>query len=350
MKFRQTSEGKDNAAEKMKDRIRASLIDTGAAAVGFARADEVEPSVTENFHNWIEEGCHAGMEYLNRHLTLRQHTDSVLPGARTVISLAYSYYPLNWRAEGMSSIAAYAYGEDYHTVLRETLHPVVKTLQKEYGGKWRICIDSAPVAERYWALKSGIGKGGKNGCVIIDGCGSFSFLVEILTTLEIPSDSASDEVCENCGRCLEVCPTGALRQDGTLDARRCINYLTIEKKGDFTQEEEKLIVMHEGYLFGCDKCLRVCPHNSNSDKKAPNLFSSKREILELTPEEMIKTDPENFRKHFGQTPLNYAGIEKLQRNARTLLKNKLETNDFQPLSLSRGDKIRTCDHTPPRRC
>ena len=306
----------------MKEDIRKLLLDSGAVAVGFAMAGEIDSAVHEDYVKWIGEGYNADMDYLKRHIPLRHHTDHVLPGAKTVISLAYDYYPEKFLPPENASISAYAYGDDYHGALREILSPLVKDLQKKLGGEWRICIDSAPVAERYWAMKSGIGRRGVNSSVIIAGAGAFCFLVEILTTLSIPPDKPSDAFCDNCGECIRKCPGKALRGDGTMDARRCINYLTIEKKGEFSPEEEKLVSEGSGYLFGCDVCLRVCPHNKDIIHTKYASFSLNDEIKNLTPEKILSLESQEFKDKFKNTPLGYGGLKRLRRNASLLISKK----------------------------
>lgn len=250
----------------MKEEIRKQLLETGAVAVGFAKAGEIDEATHEYFKNWVGEGYNGEMGYLERHIPLRRHTDYVLPEANTVISLAFSYAPNEWRPLELPMISAYAYGEDYHKTLRRILKPVVRNFEEKYGGRWRICIDSAPVSERYWAVKSGIGYRGLNGCIIVDGCGPLCFLAEILTTLRFPPDESDEAtlhsvMCSRCGKCVESCPTKALQPDGTFIATRCINYLMIEKKTPLTSSEQAIISTPPGYLLGCDRCLRPCPHN-----------------------------------------------------------------------------------------
>ncbi|MDE6793796.1 MAG: tRNA epoxyqueuosine(34) reductase QueG [Muribaculaceae bacterium] len=249
----------------MKETITSAIKATGAVAVGFAEAAEVDPQVISDYQEWIAGGNHAGMDYLARHAVLKSHPRYVLEDAATVISIAYSYAPAVWRDPALPVIAAYAYGDDYHDVLRRRLEPVVADLKQRFGGSWRICIDSAPLAERYWAIKSGIGRRGLNGSVIVDGYGSYIFLVEILTSLPLPSDEPSDTFCARCGECLKACPQNALRPDGTIDCRRCLNYLTIEHRGDWEGEELEAMQTPAAKhtLFGCDICQRVCPHNRN---------------------------------------------------------------------------------------
>ena len=308
----------------MKEKIRESLIKSGAAAVGFARAGEIDKSVHEKFKEWIGKGKHGDMSYLERHIPLRKHTDNVLMGATTVISLAYSYFPKEWRSNELPCISAYAYGEDYHYSIKEKLLPVVKDLQVEFGGKWRICIDSAPLAEKYWALKSGIGKRGLNGSIIVNGCGSMCFLAEILTTLSITPDNPSEEICEKCGECIRICPVKAISGDGTIDASKCINYLTIEKKGEFSEVEKKLLRSEEGYLFGCDRCIRVCRYNRAPSCSNYTEIHDIPEINSLLPCHIINIGEGEFKKIFARSPLSYAGLSRLHRNARNLLE---ETND-----------------------
>lgn len=309
----------------MKEDIRQSLLKAGAIAVGFAQGGEIDPDVHKDYVEWIGEGRHGEMGYLERHIPLRHHIDHVLQGTKTIISLAFDYSPEEWRENDFPYIAAYAYGEDYHLLLRERLKPVINEFKRIYGGEWRICIDSAPVAERYWALKSGIGKRGLNGSVIVKGAGALSFLVEILTTIELEPDQPSIEFCKGCRACVKICPTQALKGDGTMDARRCINYLTIEKRGDFSREETELINLDSGYLYGCDRCLRICPHNGENihTNCTQNLFINK--IKDLTIEDILSLGVEEFKERFKKSPLFYAGYDRLQRNAMAI-KNKSTGN------------------------
>lgn len=306
----------------MKKYIRERLLGAGAIAAGFAKAGEISAEASSEYEKWIGEGCHGEMGYLERHAALRRHTDHVLPRAQTVISVAFSYVPEEYRPETDATVASYAYGEDYHKVLREKLKPTVDDFKQRYGGSWRICIDSAPVAERYWAIKAGIGKRGLNGAVIVEGCGPMSFLVEILTTLEISSDVPSEEWCERCGKCLIVCPGQALKGDGSMDARKCINYLTIEKKGEFSEEEKMILRSGHGHLFGCDRCLRVCDSGikkpGRNEIKTLESFLLQKDIRELTPEKLVKIGRDEFEKKYCNSALGYSGYDKLIRNAKNL--------------------------------
>ena len=271
----------------MKETLRKEILATGAVAVGFAMAEEVDSNVMESYHEWIAGGNHAGMEYLSRHELLKSHPRNVLEDAATVISIAYSYAPADWRPDWLPAIAAYAYGNDYHEVLRAKLQPLVESFNSRFGGQWRICIDSAPLAERYWAMKAGIGRKGLNGSVIVDGYGSYIFLVELLTSLRIDSDSPSEAICASCGECRRACPTGALLSDSTIECRRCLNYLTIEHHGDWDPEGMAAMQTPAGQhtLFGCDICQRVCPHNRDIPPTPIKEFHPRLGIIPGTPEE-----------------------------------------------------------------
>lgn len=321
--------------------IREDLIKeltaAGAVAVGFAKADLVDEETMLGYEDWIAQGNHAGMDYLPRHAALKRDPHNVLDDASTVVCVAFSYYPKKWRDDSLPYISAYAYGEDYHETLRKRLEPIVTKMKTDYGGDWRICIDSAPLAERYWAVRSGIGKRGVNGSVIVNGYGSFVFLAEILTSHPLFSDTetgreytsdASSISCLKCGKCLEACPTGALLGDGTLDSRRCINYLTIEHKGEWTEEGKEAMLTDAGRntLFGCDVCQKVCPHNIAVAPTTLPEFSPRKEII--PGEESVLNDKESllsigqteFSRLFKGSPIKRARLAGFHRNASNLKK------------------------------
>lgn len=300
----------------MKEEIRTSLLSSGALAVGFSKAGKVPSEVSEIYESWIGEGKNGDMEYLARHIPLRKHTDNVLQGAKTVISLAFPFYPPEWRDSTLSVISCYAYGEDYHEVIKKRLYPIVIDLKELFGGEWRICVDSAPLEERFWAMESGLGIKGLNGTVIVEGCGSYCFLAEILTTLEIPADKASKKSCQGCNICIQSCPGKAIIGDGTIDARKCISYLTIEKKGLFTPIEDGLIGSGKagGYLYGCDLCLRCCPLNKDLPPTSIKEFIPKKEILELKEQDILEMDETRFRAIFKNSAIRRRKLEGLKRN------------------------------------
>lgn len=304
-----------------REAVREAVLGCGAVAAGFAMATEVPKEVSVGYDAWIDAGKHAGMEYLRRHSRLKTHPCHVLEGVRTVISVAFSYAPPCFRAPELPMIACYAYGSDYHDVLRRRLLPVAERLKGEMGGEWRICIDSAPLHERYWALRCGIGIEGKNGSVIVGDAGGFIFLAELLTTLQLPPDCPSGSICSDCGACRRACPQNALDENGAVDARRCLNYLTIEHRGDWDTEGQKAMSSIQGKrtLYGCDICLRVCPHNSHVAPTSVSEFMPRPEIMDLTASDVAEMTQSQFSAIFKGSPIKRAKLEGLRRNARNIL-------------------------------
>lgn len=247
----------------MKERLRRMLLDAGACEVGFSRCEPLPADERRRRREWVDAGCNASMDYLARNADLRDDPSGLLEGCRTVISLAFPYRHTRERSPELPRIARYALVPDYHKALRKLLKPLLREFEAATGARTRVCIDSAPVAERFRAMRAGIGRRGLNGCLITPSAGSFVFLAEILTDLELEPDEPIGELCLQCSACLRACPGDALNGDGTLDARRCLSYLTIEHSGPFTPEALEILDTPQGRrtLFGCDICQDVCPHN-----------------------------------------------------------------------------------------
>lgn len=298
-----------------REALRKLLTDAGAAAVGFAEAAPVGEREEAGYRAFLAEGRQAGMAYLERNADLRSDPRTLLEGARTIISLAFSYWPGEEVAR-KAPVALYALGRDYHKALRSALKPACREMERTYGCQTRICVDSAPIAERYWAWKAGLGVKGLNGCLIVPGAGSFIVLAEILTTMEIEPDEPAAGDCGRCGACLKACPTGALGPEG-VDARKCLSYLTIEHKGDWPEGTDS-----KGSLFGCDRCQSACPHNRRPAAARLSDFAPRREVLDLTPRQCLQMRDEEFTALFAGSPLARAGAEGLRRNAREALKGE----------------------------
>ncbi len=232
----------------------------GFDLVGICRADP--PDSLAHYDAWLAKGYHGTMEYLARHRLIRSDPKHLLPGAQSVIALGLNYAqdpPLE--AADRPKIARYALGRDYHRVLRQKLRPLAKRLE-ETGAKTRICVDSAPIPEREYAHRAGLGWFGKNTCLIDSHRGSWFFLGLVLTTLELEPDAPAEGGCGTCKRCVEACPTGAIVHEAgrwQIDARRCISYLTIEHRGEIAPELSDRL---EGWTYGCDICQEVCPFNA----------------------------------------------------------------------------------------
>ncbi|HYD49833.1 MAG TPA: tRNA epoxyqueuosine(34) reductase QueG [Terriglobales bacterium] len=301
-------------------RIRTLASETGFGLCGFARVSP--PPHREMVENWLAEGNAASMDYLERGLAKRFDPSLLLPGVRSVISLGCRYQPPplpnppDWRAELRGRIAAYALGVDYHRVVEKKLKQLARALMVEIpGAQFRWYVDTGPVLEREWAAASGLGWFGKNTNILHREQGSWFFLAELLTDLELAPDPPVSDHCGSCTSCLDLCPTGALAPGYRLDARRCISYWTIEHRGPIAPEIRPQL---GNWVFGCDICQEVCPWNEKYGREhppaaAPELFPSLPELLRL--------DEESFRLRFRATPLLRSKREGLARNAAVALGN-----------------------------
>lgn len=305
----------------MKEEIRKILLDAGACAVGFAKCEEVDSGDWSRFESWLAQGRHAGMGYMGNHAAIRRDPRLLLDGAHTVISMAFNY---RGEPRPRPPIAAYALGDDYHEVLRDLLRKCLEHFPKDEG--YRICIDSAPILERYWARKAGIGIIGDNGSLIVPGAGSMVFLAEIITTLGLEPDREWTRGCGSCGACRRSCPTGALSFSGNaIDCNRCLSYLTIEHRGDWTEPvhlDALTAAASKGMapLFGCDHCLSVCPHNRGKVRATtlPEL-SPRKEILSVTPQDILSMGQSDFSATFRRSPIKRGRFDGLRRNALMLI-------------------------------
>lgn len=300
-----------------RESLRRRILAEGAAAVGFASARPTQKEERERLREWIAAGRNAGMSWMERHLLLRRDPGNVLPGARTVICAAFPYAPATPRYPELPVIARYACSPDYHETLRATLGAVMTDVTKgSREGEWRVCVDSAPLPERYWALRAGLGLKGDNGMLIVPGTGCEVFLAEILTTLEFEPDEPSARECLHCGACRRACPTGALLDDGTIDCRRCISYLTIEHHGPWNDPEARSAMntpAGKRSLFGCDACVTACPLN-NPAVRGPETLKM---LLCFDGSDMPESKGA-FRRAFAGTSLLRTGRDGLLRNLENL--------------------------------
>ncbi len=293
-----------------------ALNQIGVDLIGITKAS---PSKEGKAHleNFITEQRHGDMSYLENS-ELRTNPESILPGAKSVIVIGINYYrekPETPPDQGR--IARYAYGRDYHKVIKKTLKQLIQHLESEQpDSQNRACVDSAPLLEKDYAIKAGLGFIGKNTTLINPNKGSFLLLGEILTTLDLESDQNKAGTCGSCTRCLDACPTNALTEPFKMDARRCISYLTIEHQGEI---EPDLANKMGNLIFGCDICQEVCPYNQAFAKplkfeplKAVKIAGDSISLDEILA---IKDDEEYLQK-FAGSPLMRAKRKGLQRNAR----------------------------------
>ena len=281
----------------------------GFVALGFSRSEK--PLFFDAFCTWVDAEKFGQMAWLKRHRDLREDPGKLLSKCQTIISLAYPYSPEKPCTPEGFTMARYSEPQkkDYHNRVRKKARRLALEIMASYpGSKTRVCVDSAPILERSFAYRSGIGFLGKNNMLIVPGHGSYVFLAEILTTALLPlGDSRPrEDLCGNCTRCLDACPTGALEGSRRLDASRCLSYHTIEHEGDFDSETGERM----GRCFlGCDVCQEVCPFNRVQKTKAATLPGIG---------EFLKMDDVEFKTLFGQTALARPGLERIQRNIRAV--------------------------------
>ncbi len=314
------------------DQTRESAVkrlarECGFELVGIAAAEPL-PEIAW-YREWLRRGCHAGMTYLEgRGAELRADPRALLRSAKSIICLGKVYntpgpYSIDYRAAGRFWVSRYAWGQDYHYLLRRDLRRLARRLSTSFEEplEWRGCVDSAPLLERAYARRAGLGWIGKNSCIINQKTGSWVFLAELLVSWELAPDAPVAERCGSCRRCLEACPTGAIiRSDFpggpayTVDSRRCISYLTIEHRGALPLGAK---ISLRRNLFGCDICQEVCPWN----RKAPLSGEPGFQPANFAPEaaELLRLDEAEFKQRFRRTPLARAGRAGIRRNLGALL-------------------------------
>lgn len=301
---------------------RQAIIDAvtsaGACAVGITVAKIVDDDERNLFNDWLAKGNHADMQYMERNENVRFDPSELLPDAKTIICAAFAYGG-NSVTKRSPLFADYAVGDDYHLVLREHLKPVAEMLERLVpGSATRICTDTAPIREKWWAKRAGIGFTGLNGLLIVPGAGSRVFLSEILWTGVADSDTPCTLTCAACGACIRSCPGKALNGSGTVDARKCLSYLTIEHRGELPDN-----VQLPGRLYGCDICQDVCPHNKNVNPYILPEFSARPELLALDTQRIETMQQEEFSSIFRHSAVKRVKLDGLRRNAlRKLGKSK----------------------------
>ncbi len=302
----------DSIPCRCSDIVKQWAVQAGACAVAVARVENVNPEADKLYCSWLERGYNGDMRYLQKYPEIRRRPELLLPGASSMVCCAFAYVPP--RAGSKQHIAAYALGCDYHDVLRHRLGAVAQKITDAYGGECRVCVDTAPLRERYWAQKAGLGVIGINNHLIVPGAGSYVLLGEILTTVPLRPDAPSVNDCGRCGQCVKACPAGALMPGGTVDARKCISYLTIEYRGEFEENTD----LH-GCLYGCDVCASVCPHNIlASPPPVVEELRPRTDILALTPDDVLDMEQEKFSVLFRGSAIKRAKLAGLRRNALRL--------------------------------
>jgi epoxyqueuosine reductase len=297
--------------------IKTAAQNLGFSSCGIARAQRLDDDAIR-LEKWLKYNMHGSMQYMEKYFDLRIDPTRLVHGAKSVITLLMNYFPAADQHKNTPGISKYAFGKDYHEVIRDKLNALLISIRENIGEvNGRVFIESAPVLERSWAQRSGIGWVGKNGNLIAKQEGSFFFIATLITDLELEYDDPfAKDFCGTCTRCIDACPTEAIHPGKIVDGSKCISYYTIELKDMLIPGEMK--GKFSNWMFGCDTCQDVCPWNRFSKPTTEAAFTPFPEILNLSTSEWLEMTEENFRKVFKDSPLKRAKFKGIQRNLKFL--------------------------------
>ncbi len=302
-----------------KEMVTAKAKEIGFDLVGFSEAAILMEN-TAILKNWLNSGYNAGMEYMERNIEKRENVKNIFPNAQSVISLGLNYYTSNIHTNKKSfgKISRYGWGTDYHFIIWEMLDKLIVELQKiDSTFEAKSYVDTGPVMDKTWAVRSGLGWIGKHSNVINKNYGSWFFIAEIINNFSFPADIPSYDYCGSCTKCIDACPTNAIVNEREVDANKCISYLTIENKGEIPTEFEGKF---ENWLFGCDICQDVCPWNIKFAEET-NITEFKPKLgTELNLTEITEMTNSQFKSKFRNSPVKRSKLKGLKRNAEFLLK------------------------------
>ena len=286
---------------------------------GIALAEPL-PDDARRLEQWLNKGLHGKMQYMENHFDLRTNPTLLVPGAKSIITLLCNYFPSENQKENVPKVAKYAFGIDYHEVIREKLKALLKLMKTEIGEvNGRGFVDSAPVLERAWALKSGLGWIGKNGNIINKQAGSFFFIATLIVDIELVCDDPfAKDYCGSCRRCIDACPTDAILENKVVDGSKCISYFTIELKDALLPEN--MSGKFANWMFGCDVCQDVCPWNRFAKPHHETAFKPLPQILNFTTQDWEDLTEEGFKQVFKNSPLKRTKFEGIKRNLKFLNK------------------------------
>ncbi len=301
--------------------IKAEAKRLGFLSCGISEATFLEEEAPR-LEAWLKNGMHGQMEYMERHFDKRLDPRRLVPGAKSVISLLYNYFPSQQQREGSYKISKYAYGEDYHYVVKDKLRCLMDFIQEEIGEvDGRAFVDSAPVLDKAWAARSGLGWIGKNANLLSKKAGSFFFIAELIVDLDLAADLPTTDHCGSCTACIDACPTHAIVRPYVVDGSKCISYFTIELKNEIPAEVRGYF---DDWMFGCDICQDVCPWNRFSKPHQEPRFEPKPELLEFGKRDWEELTEEVFRKVFRKSAVKRTKFPGLKRNIAFLSKPEQE--------------------------
>lgn len=319
--------------EELSERIKAEALALGFFTCGIAKAGQVGSETADGLRQWLDTGGYAGMAYMTNHTDKRLDPRLLMPGLKSIVCVALSYAPRQRIPESEYQLAAYAYGNDYHDIVKGKLRQLAQKVEsivfpqtevaKEHGHAesshalgYRVFCDSAPVLERYWAVQAGLGWTGRNHQLIIPHAGSMFFLGELFLDIELSYDKPMENRCGNCHACVDACPTQAI-SSALFSAERCLSYQTIENRGPISPEFANLM---DNTIYGCDRCQQACPWNRFAPPATEPLLQPRPELLKMTKDDWLRLTVEEYRRLFKGSAVKRAKYEGLMRNIRAAAK------------------------------
>ena len=297
--------------ESLTNDIKTKAKALGFMSCGISKAGFLEEEAPK-LEYWLNKNMNGEMSYMERNFDMRLDPTKIVEGAKSVISLTYNYYTEKTSKDSNFKISKYAYGNDYHFVIKNKLKDLFEYIKEKTGDiNGRVFVDSAPVLERAWAKKSGLGWIGKYTNLISKKNGSFFFLCEIILDLELEYDHIDTDHCGSCTACIDACPTNAIVEPYVVDGTRCISYYTIELKNNIPDYAKNT---YDDWIFGCDICQDVCPWNRFSKPHKEPLFNSDDEFLSMNKNDWIEMTKETFNKVFKNSAIKRAGFDGIKRN------------------------------------
>ncbi|WP_034259626.1 tRNA epoxyqueuosine(34) reductase QueG [Altibacter lentus] len=304
-----------NTKHKHTELVKAEAKRLGFFSCGISKAEFLEEEAPR-LENWLKMNRHGEMSYMENHFDKRLDPTLLVPDAKSVISLLLNYYPSEFQKEDTYKISKYAYGTDYHFVIKNKLKQLLHFISEEIGEvHGRAFVDSAPVLDKAWAAKSGLGWMGKHSNLLTKQVGSFYFIAELILDLELEYDSPVTDHCGACTACIDACPTQAIVEPYVVDGSKCISYYTIELKNEIPQHAKG---QFEDWMFGCDICQDVCPWNRFSKSHREPLFQPKPELLSMSKKEWEEITEEVFQKLFKESAVKRTKFSGLKRNIKFL--------------------------------
>ncbi len=304
-----------NNTSKYSEFIKAEAKRLGFLSCGISKAGFLEEEAPR-LEKWLKNNAHGEMRYMENHFDKRLDPTLLVEGSKSVVSLLLNYYPSELQTEASYKLSKYAYGTDYHFVIKDKLKALLQSIQDEIGAvHGRAFVDSAPVLDKAWAAKSGLGWIGKHSNLLTQQIGSFYFIAELIIDLELEYDYATTDHCGSCTACIDACPTEAITEPYVVDGSKCISYFTIELKENIpTEFKDKF----DDWMFGCDVCQDVCPWNRFSKPHNEPLFNPHPELLDMTKKDWEEITEDTFKKVFQKSAVKRTKFSGLERNIKFL--------------------------------